>query len=279
MNGWNEGITDAIAYIEEHLTEEIDMNQIAEKACVSSFYFQKIFKVLCGFTLGEYIRYRRLTLAAQELCSNHIKVIDVALKYGYDSPDSFARAFATFHGVTPSAARGQGCTLNSFAPLKIKLTLEGGTMLEYKIIKKPQFTVMGKLRKFNSETSYAEIPKFWDEHMKSDGSKIVCGMYGICIDIAGKEFDYWIADNYIPWNDIPEGYETKVIPSGTWAIFPCHGARPKALQDVNTKIWSEWLPSCKAYKLAGNYNIELYAPPCENPNDNYSEIWVPVEQV
>lgn len=163
MNGWNEGIANAIAYIEENLTGNIDIEQVAQKACVSSFYFQKIFKALCGFTIGEYIRNRRLTLAAQELCSSHIKVIDAALKYGYDSPDSFARAFAAFHGINPSAAREQGSVLNSFAPLKLKLTLEGGTMLEYKIIEKPQFTVMGKLRKFNTETSYREIPKFWQE--------------------------------------------------------------------------------------------------------------------
>lgn len=279
MNGWNEGITNAIAYIEENLTYDIDINKIAEKAHVSNFYFQKIFSVLCGFTIGEYIRNRRLTLAAQELCSTDIKVIDVALKYGYDSPDGFARAFTKFHGVNPSVARAQGSKLNSFAPLKIKLTLEGGTMLEYKIVEKAQFTVMGKSRKFNTETSYGEIPKFWKEHMESVDSKVVCGMYGICIDSDEKNFDYLIADNYIPWNEIPEGYKTKVIPAGTWAIFPCHGALPKALQDVNTKIWSEWLPSCKAYKLAGNYNIEMYTPPCENPEDNYSEIWIPVEKV
>ena len=151
-------------------------------------------------------------------------------------------------------------------------------MLEYKIVEKAQFTVMGRSRKFNTETAYGEIPKFWNEHMESGGNKVVCGMYGICIDSDGKDFEYIIADNYIPWNEVPEGYETKVIPAGTWAIFPCHGALPEALQDVNTKIWSEWIPSCKAYKLAGNYNIEMYTPPCDNPEENYNEIWIPVEK-
>lgn len=279
MNGWNEGISNAIGYIEENLTGDLDMNEIAKRACVSSFYFQKIFSVLCGFTVGEYIRNRRLTLAAQELCSARIRVIDVALKYGYDSPDSFARAFARFHGISPSAARERGSKLNYFAPLKIKLTLEGAEMLEYRIVEKAQFTVMGRSRKFNEETSYREIPRFWTEHMESDESKVVCGMYGICMGGTGSEFEYLIADNYIPWNEVPKGYETKVIPAGTWAIFPCRGALPKALQDVNTRIWSEWLPSCRAYRLAGNYNIEMYMPPCENPDDNYNEIWIPVEKV
>lgn len=276
MNYWNEGITNAIAYIEENLDKELCVEYIAAKAYVSAFHFQRIFSVLCGFTVGEYIRCRRLTLAAQELASGEEKVIDIALKYGYDSPDSFAKAFAKFHGVPPSAAKQKGVKLNSFAPLKIKLTLEGGNMLEYKIVKKAQFTVMGRSRMFNSDTCYEEIPKFWTEHMQSAESKVVCGMYGICLDGDGKRFEYLIADNYIPWNEVPEGYVTKVIPAGTWAVFPC---TVKTLQDVNTKIWSEWLPSCKSYKLAGNYDVEMYTPVCENPGDNYCEIWVPVEKV
>ena len=104
MNGWIEGIQNAIAYVEENLTEDLDVCDIAEKAYVSAFYFQKIFSVLCGFTIGEYIRKRRLTRAAEELSATDAKVIDVAVKYGYDSPDSFARAFTKFHGITPSAA-------------------------------------------------------------------------------------------------------------------------------------------------------------------------------
>lgn len=279
MNYWNEGITNAVSYIEENLDKELCIEDIAAKAYVSSFHFQRIFSVLCGFTVGEYIRCRRLTLAAQELASGEEKVIDIGLKYGYDSPDSFARAFAKFHGVPPSAAKQKGVKLNSFAPLKIKLTLEGGNMLEYKIVEKAQFTVMGRSRMFNSDTSYEEIPKFWTEHMQSGESKVVCGMYGICLDGDGKNFEYIIADNYLPWNEVPEGYVTKVIPAGTWAVFPCKGALPKSLQDVNTKIWSEWLPSCKSYKLAGNYNVEMYTPVCEDPDETYSEIWVPVEKV
>lgn len=278
VNDWNEGIANALCYIESNLTGQISIDEVARRAYVSSFYFQKIFAVLCGFSVAEYIRNRRLTLAAQELSSTDAKVIDVALRYGYNSPDSFTKAFIAFHGVSPSAAKKHGNSLKSFAPLKIKLTLEGSTMLEYKIVEKAQFTVMGKRRRFNTESSYGKIPEFWQEHMKS-GDKTVCGMFGICMDMDGKEFDYYIADNYLPGEDVPDGYETKVIPAGTWAVFPCRGALPEALQDVNTKIWSEWLPSCKAYRLAGNYNIEMYGPPCDNPADDYNEIWIPIEKV
>ncbi len=150
-------------------------------------------------------------------------------------------------------------------------------MIEYKIVEKAQFTLVGIKRKFKSESSYAEIPKFWDEFMKKKDQPIA-GMYGLCEKTDDNEFDYCIADSYNPRYEIPRGYETKVIPAGTWAVFPCRGALPKALQDVNTKIWSEWLPSCKAYALAGDYDIEMYTEPGESPEDCYTEIWIPVRK-
>lgn len=276
MNGWAEGIQSAVDYIEENLTEELDIEDIAAKAYVSPFHFQRIFSVLCGMTVGDYIRCRRLTLAAQELSSSDIKVIDAAVKYGYDSPDSFARAFTKFHGISPSAAKERGASLKAFAPLRIKLTLEGGNFMEYRIVEKASFTVVGVSRSFNSDTSYREIPKFWQEHITSGGNRKICGQFGICLDGDGKNFDYLIADIYKPWEEVPEGCITRVIPEGTWAVFPCRGALPKALQDVNTQIWSEWLPNCRDYKLGGNYDIEMYTKPADDPKDNYCEIWVPV---
>ncbi|MGN1339418.1 MAG: effector binding domain-containing protein [Oscillospiraceae bacterium] len=284
MNDWAQGIQNAVRYIEDNITEPLEISDIAAKAYVSAFHFQRIFSVLCGMTVGEYIRSRRLSLAAQELSCSDVRVIDAALKYGYDSPDSFTRAFTRFHGITPSAAKERGAALKSFAPLRIKLTLEGGSMMEYKIVEKAQFTVMGISRKFNSETSYQEIPKFWEEHFANGGGEKVKGMYGVCIDSKengsnGMEFDYLIADNYDPCLELPEDCVTRVIPAGTWAVFPCRGKLAESLQSVNTKIWNEWLPNCKDYKLAGNYNIEMYTEPSGDPDNYYCEIWVPVEKV
>lgn len=273
MNNWSEGIQNAIKFIEENLTEELAIEEIAAKAYVSPFYFQKIFSVLCGFTVGEYIRNRRLTLAAEELSRSDARVIDIALKYGYESHDSFTRAFTRFHKISPSAAKEKGAELKSFAPLRIKLTLEGGTMTEYKIVEKAAFTIMGISRKFNADTSYTEIPEFWKEHFQSGGGEKIRGMFGACVDSDGKSFDYFIADMYMPFRELPEGCTAKTFPAGTWAVFPYRGECPKALQDVNTKIWSEWLPNCKEYKLTGNYSLEVYL------DKLYGEIWVPVEKV
>ena len=134
MNGWIEGFQESIDFIEQGLADELDIGDIAEKAALSPFYYQRIFGALCGMTVGEYVRARRMTLAAQELVGSDVKVIDVAVKYGYDSPDSFAKAFQRFHGITPSQARETGAGLRSFAPFHIRITLEGGKMLLQKAL-------------------------------------------------------------------------------------------------------------------------------------------------
>ena len=260
------------------MTEELDIEVIAGKAALSPFYYQRIFGALCGVTVGEYIRARRMTLAAQDLSREDVKVIDIAIKYGYDSPDSFAKAFQKFHGITPSQAKESGAPLRSFAPLHIKITMEGGTMLDYRIVEKAPFTIVGAKRRFNSDTSYQEIPKFWAEYMDQGEKRPIMGTFGVCVDMGGKDFDYWIADLYKPWKDLPEDCETYQIPGSLWAQFICNGPLPDSLQSVNTKIWSEWLPALQGYELAGKYNLEVYGPPTENPEDYVSYIWIPLKK-
>jgi len=278
---WVGGMQNALRYIEDNIADELDYQEIAKRAYVSSFHFQRVFSILCGYTLGEYIRNRKLTLAGAELLAGSAKVIDVAVKYGYDSPDSFAKAFTRFHGVTPSSVKNQGARVKTFTPLQIKFTLEGGSMMEFKIIEKGALTVMGFEKEFNTDNSYAEIPKFWRDHFEGGGGKFVCGMFGICYDEHPNDnsFHYMIADAYDPDREIPEGCVTKTLPAATWAVFPCKGAMPKSLQDVNTRIWNEWLPNCREYELAGNYNVEMYSDGDTGSADYYSEIWIPVRKV
>lgn len=275
MKGWIEGFQESIDFMEANLTENLDIEVIAGKAALSPFYYQRIFGALCGMTVGEYIRARRMTLAAQELNRKDIKVIDVAVKYGYDSPDSFAKTFQKFHGITPSQAREPGAPLRAFAPMHIKITMEGGSMMDYRIVEKAQFTVVGVKRRFNSDTSYQEVPKFWDEWMAQGDKRPIMGTFGLCLDMEGKEFDYWIADLYFPWEDVPEGCETRVIPASLWAQFPC---TLKTLQETNTKIWSEWLPALQGYELVGEYDIEVYLAPEPGSNEVRTFIWVPLRK-
>lgn len=283
---WIESISKAIEYIETHITEDLTTSDIAKEVCISSFYFQKGFSMLCGFTVAEYIRQRRLTLAGSELVSTDNKIIDIAMKYGYDSPDSFTKAFTRFHGSTPTAVRRDGAMMKSFASLKINISLKGGYTMDYKIIEKEAFTVLASGSRFKYESCKEEIPKFWQEHYESGKGNVVCGMYGVNIDKSmgnSDEFEYLIADDYKTGNDIPEGFVTRVIPKHTWAVFSCKGAMPKAMIDVNHKIFSEWLPNCKDYEIAEGYNIETYTDINDYPKGNqdenyYSELWIPVKK-
>lgn len=283
--GWIESIGDAIRYIEDHITEELSMDEVAGNVFLSPFYFQKGFSMLCGFTVGEYVRLRRLTLAGSELVLTDNKIIDIAVKYGYDSPDSFTKAFTRFHGVTPSAIRKEGAMMKSFAPLQIEFMLKGGFTMEYKVMEKNAFTVLAVSRKFKYNNSKTGIPAFWGEHQQSGNGRVVCGMYGICIDesMDADEFEYLIADNYNPATEVPEGFVTRTIPKHTWAVFPCKGAMPDAIQSVNHQIFSEWLPNCKEYEIAAGINVEMYSDPTPYPKglqdeNYYTEIWIPVKK-
>ena len=282
---WTECISKAISYIEDNITEELTMEDIAKQAMISPFYFQKGFALLCGFTVGDYIKKRRLTLAGSELVSSERKIIDIALKYGYESPDSFTKAFTRFHGATPSSVRKGETMIKSFASLKIKLILEGGFTLDYKIVKKDEFTIIGVSKVCKYEEAATEIPKFWADYYQTGKSDLVCSMYGVSIDenMGSNEFEYLIADNYTPIEEIAEGFITRVIPKHTWAVFPCKGAASHSLQDVHKKIFSEWLPGCKDYEIAAGYNIEMYSDPAGYTNGvqdekYYCEIWIPVKQ-
>ena len=155
---WMKIIGDSVQFIEEHLTEDLSVDEIAKAVNVSPFYFQKGFAMLCGFSVSEYIRNRRLALAGRDLITTDEKVIEIALKYGYDSPDSFTKAFARFHGITPLAARRNNVMLKSFAPLKIKFTLEGGYLMDYKIMHKDAFTVLANAKTFPYEGAKTLCP-------------------------------------------------------------------------------------------------------------------------
>lgn len=282
---WVEAISKAIQYIEDHITEELSVEMIASQVNISPFYFQKGFAMLCGFSISEYIRSRRMTLAGHEIAAGDGKIIDIALKYGYDSPDSFTKAFTRFHGVTPTAARKGRMMLKSFAPFKIRLSLEGGYLMEYRIVKKEAFTVIANEKVFSYEGAKETIPQFWQEHYQSGKGKAVMGWFGINIDekMGQDTFEYLIADPYNPVMEVPEGFVTRMIPEFTWAVFPCRGALPNALQDINTKIFTEWLPALRDYEFAAGYCVEYYDAPDKYPKGTldenyYCEIWIPVKQ-
>lgn len=284
---WVTGIQNALNYIEDHITEELDYADIASQAACSSYYFQRIFGILCGMPLGEYIRSRRLALAGSELNATDVKVIDTALKYGYESPESFARAFVKFHGITPSEAKKDGSKLRSYSPLSVQIILKGGHSMNYKIIEKPAFRVIERVEKHEiSDSQHLNtIPEFW-ERAHGDGTvaKLLSiasdksYIFGICYGgnlTDEKNFDYGIGALYDGNSPVPEGFRVSEIPARTWAVFEVQGSMPEAIQKLWHDICAEFFPTSD-YQPTYEMDVEAYTAGDMTSPDYHSEIWVPV---
>lgn len=274
---WIKTLNKAIDYIEDNITENIRCEDVADHIYLSSFHFQRTFSLLTGISVGEYIRNRRLSIAGQELLTSNHKVIDIALKYGYETPESFSKAFSRFHGVTPNEAKKQGTILKSFNRLIVKIILEGGNSMDYRIEKKEAFQIVAKTKYFTADTSNMDIPKFWSEYNSEGLDKKVRDMMGICVHSKenknGWKYGIGCEKKYV--DVIPEGFEILEIPTHTWAIFTCIGAMPDAIQNLWKRVYGEWLPASN-YEMIPNYDIEFYTDGDSSKDDYVSEIWIPI---
>jgi AraC family transcriptional regulator len=265
--------------MEENLLSEFTCDTVAEYVNISSFHFQRTFTILTGIPVGEYIRNRRLSLAGQDLLDSRSKIIDVALKYGYETPESFTKAFKRFHGISPMQAKKERAGLKSFNRLHLKLTMDGGSTIDYSIVKKEAFEVVVTSRNFLNENCGVEIPLYWNEYRKSGLLDKVCGEFGIRIfrEAGYKEFEYCIGCRTECAREITKLYKKMIIPAYTWAIFKCTGPMPEAIQRMWGRIYTEWLPQAR-YDFLGTCDIECYtAGDIHSPNYQ-SEIWIPVRE-
>ena len=288
---WIKGIQRALDYTEAHLTEEIDYDAVAKQACSSSFHFQRVFRIMCGFTLGDYIRMRRLSLAADELVHSDEKVIDIAFKYGYETPESFTRAFSRFHGTTPTEARN-GATVKSFSRLSVKLILTGGTEMDYRIEKPGSIKVICKRERVHKPETGAGTTDITDfcANCGQDGTmQKICsyiperprlaGLLGICFSLEtdGDVFPYGIGAEY---NGAPADGDLEVIelPAFTYAVFPFKGKMPEVFIETYRRIVSDFFPSSDRYEYAGGAEIEVYPSDKTDDPDYAGEIWIAVNE-
>jgi Uncharacterized protein conserved in bacteria len=288
---WLGNMRAAIGYIEDNLAGEIDFEIAARHARCSSYHFQKMFSCLTNVPPGEYIRRRRLTLAAFELQQTDAKVVDVALKYGWDSPTSFTRAFRSVHGVTPKEAKRAGTRLKSWPRIAFQISIKGDTEMNYRIERKKSFRVVGcsKAIPTGEGINFELVPNFWEESCANGSYERLCVMakesradcvypgaaiLGICANFRKDEFDYLIA---VPSSRaVPEGMTALEIPEANWAVFECTGPLPGAIQDVTKRIYSEWFPS-SGYENAMLPEIEWYSEGDTSAADYRSEVWIPVK--
>ena len=296
---WITGMQKAIDYIEANLTEEIDYEKVAAESFSSSYHFQRVFSILCGYTLGEYIRLRRLSLAGAELVNGKEKVIDIALKYGYDSPDSFAKAFQKFHGITPSQARADGSMLKSFSRLSIKISLEGGSIMNYRIEEKDEIILTGYKRRFSGipgermeqeKEMYVKTRPL--QYILQGLSGDVVKNFDIIMNIDDDGYDFYIASQLNEYcrnnlnndgvlgEEFAKYYENITIPPCTYAIFETEKCAYPTMVflDLRRKIASEWLPNSGYQLKEAPELVVTHWFEGEKRNQRYRELWIPIEK-
>lgn len=272
----------AIDYIEDHLLEAITYADAANHVHLSKYHFHRLFSMATGMTANEYIRKRKLTMAARELSASGQRIIDIALKYGYESPTSFTKAFTRFHGIAPNVAKRAGVPLKSQDRLAIPLTQKGGSAMDYRIVERGAFQLLTRVKAFRnesiSEENNTDIPNFWRQ-CEADGTfdalkqRAAChDIYGACAPIS-KDSDYFDYGVGMLYRDggVPDGFRLWNVPASIWAVFPCTGADGACIGETWDRIFKEFLPQGQ-YAMLDSTDFELYPANA----GCFCEIWIPV---
>ena len=282
MNYINE-LKRAIDYIEENLDKNINFEIVAKEVGMSAFYFHRIFSAVIGISPTTYIRNRRLTVAAQEISKNNDNILDIALKYGFESHEAFSRAFKSFHGVVPKLAKVNGNELKNYSKVDIDCefnSIASNKVLNYRIEDKDNFIVAAVFRNFNLDKKN-EIPEFWKE-VKEDGTlqkisdNYTKNTLGICIGTQNVfEYQYGIGREIEESEDI-DGIKSELrmkvveIPKCSWVVFKCEGQDEKDINELWTRIYKEFFITT-TYKQCMDIDFELY-------DDKDTEIWIPISK-
>jgi len=279
---WLDRMNDAMDYIESKLADHISYDKIAQTACCSTYHFQRMFPFITGVTLSEYIRRRRLTLAAFELQTTDVKVIDIALKYGYESPEAFTRAFKNLHGVMPVSARNKGVSLKTYPRMTLQISIKGDIEMNYRIEQREAFEVFGVYGEISTERekAFVEVPQFrkkCDDDHSTDVMNELLGrfhdtsLHSALYDYTDTTFKYMICYNFPKGLEIPQRFSKLSVPALTWAIFP---APDCDMQNLWRRIWSEWFPTAEFEQVEGP-QFEMYYGMAGH---NIGEIWIPVRK-
>ena len=280
----------ALAYIEDNLDGDIDFEQVERLALVSEYHFRRTFSFLAGISLSEYIRRRRLTLAAFDLIDGDARVIDTAVKYGYGSADSFARAFYALHGVMPSSARATGQSLKAFPRMTFQITIQGVSEMNYRLVDKEGFAIVGLMQRvpliYHGVNPH--ITAMWQSlneeliaTLKGLSNVEPLGLISASTNFSegrqdGGELDHIIG--VATTRDQPESLVRLDVAPATWAVFAAVGPFPETLQNVWGRIYAEWFPS-SGYELAPGPEM-LWNESKDTLSPTYrSEIWIPVRKV
>lgn len=287
---WQARLNRALDRIEAGIEGELSWAEVAREANCSLFHFMRMFEVVAGVGAAEYLRRRRLSRAAGELAGGGARVIDLALRYGYETPEAFSKAFRREFGMSPTEAREPGATLRTWPRLTVSIVLKGSEAMEYRIENRPAFGITGLPLEVSvvDGRNYVEIPAFWKRLME-DGSyaalwkcalaKHGFGVMGVCagdMDEKRESFTYLVGiESPAERAGLPPGCVDLAVGAHSWAVFPSRGPLPGAIQAVWKRIMAEWFPGA-GYEHADAPDLEVYSAGDASSADYYSEIWIPV---
>lgn len=277
---WMERLNRAINYMEENMTDTIDFDMVAKIAGCSTYHFQRMFTYMAELPLSEYIRRRKMSLAAVDLQEVENKVIDIGLKYGYDSPTAFNRAFKGIHGIAPSKVRESGVILKAYPPISFRITIKGDCEMNYRIEKKEAFRVVGISMPLEKEIekNFAVVPQMWQKaavdgtipRLASFMEGVPMGLLGVSACNAEEEWKYYIA--VASQKALDQELEEYMVPASTWAIFSGEG-KNTSIQELEKRIVTEWLPT-SGYEYGNAADIEVYLN--ADPENAKFEVWIPI---
>jgi AraC family transcriptional regulator len=261
---WIERLNTAIQYIEENMSDNIDMDKVAKIACCSTYHFQRMFAYMADIPLSEYIRRRRMSLAAADLQHDYNKVIDISLKYGYDSPTAFNRAFKSVHGISPTQAREKGTPLAAYPPISFQITIKGVYAMNYRIEQREAFRIVGVSEPLEKEIekNFEIVPRMWEKAVINgtipklaglmDGA--LPGLLGISSCNEESNWRYYIGVESS--GQLTDGLEELIVPKSTWAVFAGEGTN-QSMQELEKRIVIEWLPT-SGFEYGNAPDIEVY---------------------
>ncbi|MGC5529088.1 AraC family transcriptional regulator [Streptomyces sp. SR-10] len=284
-----ERLNDAMGYVEAHLGERIEVAELARIAMTSEYHFRRMFSALAGLPLSEYIRRRRMTVAGAEVLGAPDRtLLDVAVRYGYDTGEGFARAFRAVHGIGPGEARRGGAVLRSQQRLTFRLVVEGSTAMQYKLVEKDAFRVVGRKARVPliHEGPNPAIAEFIRGIGREELDRIAAlsdqepaGIVGVSDQLdpsraEGTELDYY--HGVVSGAEPPEGLDSLSVPAGTWAVFTNEGAFPQALQYLWRDVFTQWFPSNPYASRPGPEILRVRLT--EEGKRAEAELWIPVER-
>lgn len=277
-----------LEHIEDRLDQQVDVAELARLAATSEYHLRRMFSALAGMPLSEYVRRRRLTVAGAEVLADQESLLDVAVRYGYGSGEAFARAFRTMHGIGPGEARRTGAALVSQPRLAFRLTVEGSSSMRYRVVDRPDFTVVGlkarvPLVHSGPNQAIIDFVRGIDPHLSERLEKLSDqdprGIVAVCDDLdpsraEGTELDYY--HGVVTSAEAPEGTTVLPVPAGTWAVFTTSGPAPEAIQELWRDVYTQWFPS-NPYRTRPGPEI-LRTRLSADGTEAEAELWLPVER-